>query len=346
MAQREHDTEAPLFRAALTSVDLDQHEQQARATCSDMLARLSTASLQAEVGIVPRGCLQQWVFTSLAGVFFGVSPDDERLEELFAANEGLAIARGGGPRWRRRLEQSFVSITGLMRQQARAWSSAEPDRMRATVLGTVLMSDPHILEDPARARNLILVFRLGTSDLTSLLDWVLLQLTEHPEWQGTVHSSGTAADAAHRARQDTVAHHVVQETLRLEQSEYLYREVVRPFAINGFHVPAGWLLRVCVQESHRDPAIFPDPDRFDPGRFAQRGVSRREYSPFGVDDHGCMGVPMVHFFGRIFVEQLCRGFKARVTRDAPLEKGTRHRDHWRPGTARLVRLVPLESTTA
>ena len=343
MRQREHGTEAPLFRSALTNVDLEQHETIARSTCTDMLARLSAASLEADPGVVPRSYLQRWVFTSLARVFFGIGPEDERLEELFNANEGLVIARGGGPRWRRRLEQSFVTITALMRQQASAWSSAEPDRMCATVLGTVLRTDPHALDDAARARNMILVFRLGTTDLTSLLDWVLLELTEHPQWQGAVRSSGTTADASRRVRQDTVGHRVVQETLRMEQSEYLYREVVRPFAINGFHIPAGWLLRVCVQESHRDPAIFPDPDRFDPDRFAGRGVSRRDYSPFGADDHGCMGVPVVQFFAQIFVEELCRGFDAQVTRNAPLERGTRHRDHWRPGTTRLVRLTPLES---
>ncbi len=342
MTQREHGTEAPLFRSALTNIDLDQHEAIARFTCNEMLARLSAASLAADVGVVPRAYLQRWVLTSLAGVFFGMRPEDERLEELFSANEGLVIARGGGPRWRRRLEQSFVTITGLMRQQASAWNSAETDRMKATVLGAILRTDSHALDDPARARNMILVFRLGTTDLTSLLDWVLLELTEHPQWQGAVRSSGTTADASRRVRQDTVAHRVVQETLRMEQSEYLYREVVRPFEINGFHVPAGWLLRVCVQESHRDPAIFPDPDRFDPERFAGRGVSRRDYSPFGADDHGCMGVPIVQFFAQIFVEELCRGYDAQVTRNAPLERGTRHRDHWRPGTARLVRLTGLE----
>jgi len=119
------------------------------------------------------------------------------------------------------------------------------------------------------------------------------------------------------------------ETLRLEQSEFLYRTVVRPITFEGMVLPAGWLLRICVQESHQDPTVFPDPTRFDPSRFEGRTYSRTEYSPFGADAHGCMGARLAHFLGRIFVEELART-DWQVVSDGPLERGTRHRHHWRP----------------
>jgi cytochrome P450 len=127
----------------------------------------------------------------------------------------------------------------------------------------------------------------------------------------------------------------------MEQSEYLYRRVVRPIVIDDYSIPAGWLLRICVQESHRDPAIFTDPNGFNPDRFLGRGFGRGEYSPFGADNHGCMGVPLVHFLGKIFVEELCHGYQWRVTRDGPLDRGSRHRHHWRPSAARRVVGVPI-----
>ena len=79
------------------------------------------------------------------------------------------------------------------------------------------------------------------------------------------------------------------ETLRLEQSEFLYRRVVKPLEIDGYRIPPGWLLRILVHESHRDPTVYPEPDRFNPDRFLARTFDKTEYSPFGADAHGCNG---------------------------------------------------------
>jgi len=340
MDTRTHDAEAPFFRAALAGLDLEQHEDRARNTCNEMLRRLSAASCSSPNGARPREDLRKWAFTILASAFWGMAPDDPRLPALDEAQQGLQVGRGGGPRWRRTMLRSLGEINRLLRDQHRQWSTTGTGTGEASVLGAVLSADVDALDDPSRAHNLALIFRLALTDVTSLLCWILAHLTDHSEWQSAVRDARGNEGSGAEPEGD-IASHVVHETLRLEQSEYLYREVARPFEIGRFLVPQGWLLRVCVQESHRDPAIFPDPDRFDPDRFAGRPRSRREYSPFGADDHGCMGVPIVHFLGRIFVEELCQGYEAVVTRDAPLDRGTRHRDHWRPGAARRVRLTPL-----
>lgn len=335
-----HDAEAPFFRRAFTGLDLAEHEDRARATCRSMLERLSRASHEREPGVSPRPELEAWVFTILASIFWGIGPEDPDLPVLAGAQKGLRLDRGGGPRWRRELRHSLDAVNRLAR--ARAASDTPPDA-RSTVVGAMLDADPAALGNPSRAHNLALVFRLAQADLASLLDWVMAMLCDHPEWQPRVRAEPRSA--GERIRPDALAHRIVQETLRLEQSEYLYREVTRPQTIGGYSVPAGWLLRVCVQESHRDPTIFADPDRFDPDRFLGAPPSRRTYSPFGVDDHGCMGVPMVHYLARVLVEEASHGYDARTTRHAPPEKGTRHRDHWRPGSARRIRLTPLSGSS-
>ena len=113
--------------------------------------------------------------------------------------------------------------------------------------------------------------------------------------------------------------------------------------LNPAEGPAGWILRLCVNEAHRDPSVFEDPDRFDPARFRDRAWSRNEYSPFGGHTHGCMGAHLAHFLGRIFVEELAIGFDWTVVRDGPLERGSRHRDHWRPRDDALRPQAPVEA---
>ena len=133
------------------------------------------------------------------------------------------------------------------------------------------------------------------------------------------------------------------ETLRLEQAEYLYRRLVRPIEVEGMVLPAGWFVRLCIWESHRDPTVFSDPDRFNPDRFAGRTYSRAQYSPFGADAHGCMGSQLALFLGRTFVEELALGYDWRVVSDGPLQRGNRHRNHWCPSSRLRVVMTPRQT---
>ena len=58
---------------------------------------------------------------------------------------------------------------------------------------------------------------------------------------------------------------------QLAQSEYLFRRANNAIQFRGVVIPAGWLVRVCIREIHRDPAVFTNPDRFDPDRFLDGG---------------------------------------------------------------------------
>jgi cytochrome P450 len=135
------------------------------------------------------------------------------------------------------------------------------------------------------------------------------------------------------------------ETLRLEQSEYLYRKVARSVEFEGFVLPRGWLIRLLIQESHRDPAVFSDPERFDPERFARRKYTRSEYSPFGADAHGCMGYRLAHLLGKALVDELA-GYDCRVVSDGPVERGNRHRHHWQPSSNLRVVMTPRPAAQA
>ena len=55
-----------------------------------------------------------------------------------------------------------------------------------------------------------------------------------------------------------------------------------------------------------------------------------------------MGAHLAHFLGRIFVEELAIGFDWTVVRDGPLERGSRHRDHWRPSALKRVVMRPRD----
>jgi cytochrome P450 len=67
------------------------------------------------------------------------------------------------------------------------------------------------------------------------------------------------------------------------------RVTTRPTRLGDAALPAGTEIALCPLVAHRDPARFPDPDRFLPERWTTARPSPFEYLPFGAGGHVCAG---------------------------------------------------------
>lgn len=342
MTGADHRQEAPVFRAVFAKMDVAGAEATVRASLRRELAALAAASQRDPGGAYAREAFHRWLVGAVARVFLGIEPDDARMETISRLLPLLAFHRAGGRAWRRGMLAGVAGLSEVVRDVAREAGAGSPGVAGGSALSLLAASGGAALESPARVENFVMIFRIASNDLTGLLDWIFLFLGDAPEWREAVRAHGRTAGGPGTAPPRDPATCVVMETLRLEQSEFLYRRVAKAFRFDGFTIPAGWILRLCVNEAHRDPSVFADPDRFDPGRFREREWGRNEYSPFGGHTHGCMGAHLAHFLGRIFVEELAIGFDWTVVRDGPLERGSRHRDHWRPSALRRVVMRPRD----
>src|SRR5207244_314711 len=60
--------------------------------------------------------------------------------------------------------------------------------------------------------------------------------------------------------------------------------------IGGYAIPANAMVIVSPYVTHRDPTLWPDPEGFDPERFAvESNAPRYAYFPFGGGPHLCIG---------------------------------------------------------
>jgi cytochrome P450 len=104
----------------------------------------------------------------------------------------------------------------------------------------------------------------------------------------------------------------VAETLRLHPPVHtLGRQARRAVQIGPHHLPAGTIVAVSVYLLHRRPDLFPDPERFDPGRFTperQAALPRCAYLPFGVGPRACLGGALA----RLEMEGCLEGLLARL----------------------------------
>ncbi|RJO69040.1 cytochrome P450 [Nocardia panacis] len=122
--------------------------------------------------------------------------------------------------------------------------------------------------------------------------------------------------AALRADPD-LAPAIVEETLRYDPPVQLApRIAAADMRIAGMDIRRGDLLIMLFAAAQRDPQLYPDPDRFDPGRDAR-------HLAFGLGAHFCLGAPLARLEAAIALSR----FAARVERPRLLVDPPPYRDH-------------------
>jgi cytochrome P450 len=87
---------------------------------------------------------------------------------------------------------------------------------------------------------------------------------------------------------------VVAEAMRLYPPTWLFVRVAEQDDVlpTGTRIPAGSKIYLSQWVMHRNPRFFPDPERFDPSRFAEAAIKARPrftYVPFGAGRRLCIG---------------------------------------------------------
>jgi cytochrome P450 len=153
----------------------------------------------------------------------------------------------------------------------------------------------------------------GHESTASTVAWMLYELAEAPAWDAACASGEPdSLDAAFR------------ETVRLYPQGWSFgRTVTRPVDLHGIDVLPGDLVMVVPYATHRHPAHWPDPERFDPGRFFRvDAATRHRYSfvPFSGGRRVCAGAALAALEVRETVRLWLHEYRferARVTAPEP-----------------------------
>ena len=127
--------------------------------------------------------------------------------------------------------------------------------------------------------------------------------------------------------------HVIDETMRLYPAGHtLARCSTEPTVLGGHPVAAREIVGVSVWAIHHNPAVWPDPHRFDPDRFGRRkaeGGDREGGTPsryahlfFGGGPRACIGQYLAMAEMTVAVATVVRAFELEATvEEPPLDLG-------------------------
>jgi cytochrome P450 len=95
----------------------------------------------------------------------------------------------------------------------------------------------------------------------------------------------------------------IEEMLRYESSNQLgNRMIVEPIELGGIAMPVGTPVTLCIGAANRDPAQFPDPERFDIARNPNRHLA------FATGAHQCAGMALARLEGAIAISRFLKRF--------------------------------------
>jgi cytochrome P450 len=154
--------------------------------------------------------------------------------------------------------------------------------------------------DDRQLRDEVMTLLLAGHETTAMaLSWTFYLLSLHPGARRTLEGeldatlAGAAAAGSAELPRLRTTRMVLDEALRLYPPAWVVtRSADGDDEIGGFAVPAGSRVLVSPYVTQHDPALWEDPEGFDPERFApeaQEGRPRYAYFPFGGGPHLCIG---------------------------------------------------------
>lgn len=234
-------------------------------------ALLSEIRPSAPFDLVARFCgpLPATIICEMLGI-----PAAERDEFRLMTERLMRFSTSGGPKLKNHAEQANEALGHLIAMFERLVSECRRDP-RPDLLSALVQAeaDGDRLTNDELYAMCVFVFLAGHETTTNGIASGLLALLQHP-----------GQFAALSGNPDLLARGVVEETLRYESPvTRAVRQASEDFDFAGKRIRRGQLVVHLLGAANRDPAQFPEPDRFDPSRQPNRHLA------FGYGAHFCLG---------------------------------------------------------
>jgi cytochrome P450 len=201
--------------------------------------------------------------------------------------------------FRKRIERVDELIYREIAERRRADDVAERDDVLSLLVGAH-HEDGSPMSDEEIRDELLTLLVAGHETTATSLAWAVERLVRHPEKLERLR-----AEVAEGREEYLTA--TIQETLRLRPViSIVLRRLTEPVEIGGYELPAGVSVAPCVYLVHRNPEIYPEPERFLPERFLETPPGTYTWIPFGGGVRRCLGASFAQFEMAVVLKELVK----------------------------------------
>ncbi len=242
---------------------------------------------------------------------------------------------GKGLKARRKLLENLEKII-LKRQQA--------DNPGEDALGIMIQTEDDegnkLSLEELKDQVLLLLFA-GHETLTSAIASFCLLTAQHPDVMQRLREEQDQLDITNTPTLEDLKNMVYLDQVLKEVMRLIppvgggFRKVLQTFEFSGYRIPQGWNIQYQIAQTHKDEAVYPESDRFNPERFAPDQPADKQasfgYIPFGGGLRECIGKEFARLEMRLFASKLLRDYQWELVPEQNLELVAAPSPHPRDG---------------
>jgi cytochrome P450 len=222
---------------------------------------------------------------------------------------GPSRARRFGP-FRRRIDRVDELIYREIAERRRADDVSERDDVLSMLIAA-RHEDGSPMRDEEMRDELLTLLVAGHETTATSLSWAVERLTRNPDKLERLR-----AEVLEGREEYLTA--TIQETLRLRPViSIVLRKLTEPVEIGGYELPAGVSVAPSIYLVHRNPEIYPEPQRFLPERFLENPPGTYTWIPFGGGVRRCLGASFAQFEMAVVLKELVKRHQIRPANPKP-----------------------------
>ncbi|MGE0826631.1 MAG: cytochrome P450 [Candidatus Binatia bacterium] len=195
------------------------------------------------------------------------------------------------------------------------------------------LSDQHLRDE------MVTLLVAGHETTATSLAWIFYRILSRPDVLEKLQTElrlefGIGPITAKQINKLEYLDAVIKETQRLNPIlPIVGRHLRTPMRIGGHDLPAGVVVSPCIYLTHRQAALWQNPEEFTPERFLGKKPSPYEFFPFGGGVRHCLGAAFATYEMKIVLAQVLTRMTLRLAPKKPIRV-----------VRRSITLAPSEGT--
>ena len=225
--------------------------------------------------------------------------------------------------------QAFRALRKLILQVAdrrRAETTGSYDDFLSFLMAARDPRDGQPMPDRQIVNEVLTLIVAGHETTASTLNWTWYLLSQYPEAEAQLVRE--ASDLKHLPDLADLprlpwSRQIIEESMRLYPPGWLMtRKALHDDRLGDYFVPAGTEIYIPPYFIQRNPAIWPDPDDFNPGRFDPAHAQDRHRLatiPFSAGPRNCIGERFARLEMQLHLLIIARHLRLRFVQSEPIE---------------------------